>query len=150
MDSVLKVLGAVLIMGGLTWMILVFATLRDSLPGWTAGIGASSLVLGFALLYRFGIRDAERKWDEGEWVQATGTVASVRRGRDERVLVRLSCPEHGTWTTRVQLAIGDELDALGGPGTPVEALVRSNDRGVVDLVTVNGRPWASQGGGHES
>jgi hypothetical protein len=140
MDRVLKSLGAVLIMGGLTWMILVFATLRGSIPGWTAGLGAAALVLGFVLLYRFGIRDAERKWAEGDWVPATGTVASIRRGETDTALVRLTCPDHGTWTTPV-IAPGERLEALGGVGTPVEAVVRSNDRRVVDLVSVDGRPW---------
>jgi hypothetical protein len=139
-DRALKLLGAVLVGGGATWTIAVLATFRGSVPGWTAGLGAAALVLGFVLLYRFGIRDAERTWAEGDWVPATGTVASLRRDETETALVRLTCPEHGTWTTRV-IARVERLDELGGVGAPVEALVRSNDRRVVDLVSVGGHSW---------
>jgi hypothetical protein len=141
-DRLIRNLGAVLVIAGLTWMILVFATLRDVLPGWTAGLGASTMLLGFVLLYRFGFREAERKWSAGGWVPATGTVASNRRGRYETVLVRLTCAEHGTWTTRIQTGLGDDLDRLAA-GTPVEAVVRSNDRAVVELVSVGGKPWTT-------
>jgi hypothetical protein len=65
MDRLIKNLGAALVIVGLTWMILVFATLRDALPGWTAGLGASTMLLGFVLLYRFGFREASRKWAAG-------------------------------------------------------------------------------------
>jgi hypothetical protein len=55
---------------------------------------------------------------------------------------RLTCAEHGTWTTRIQPGLGDDLDRLR-TGTPVEADVRSNDRGVVELVSVDGTPWST-------
>jgi hypothetical protein len=147
-DRVLKILGATLIAGGLTWLFLVLATFAGSLPRSTAWFGGSAVVLGFALLYRYGFRDEARKAREGEWLQATGVVAGLRRDgtSDARMLVRLTCPELGSWTTQA-FVLSDAQEALADQrGAPVEALVRSNDRKVVEVVSVGGRSWDAAAG----
>ncbi len=56
--------------------------------------------------------------------------------------MRLSAPGHGAWNT--EAFITDERQrelALRSKGAPVEARVRSNDRKVVEVVSVAGEAW---------
>ncbi len=149
MDRLLKLLGATLIVAGITWLCASLVALAGSVPRWSAWLGGGALVLGFLLLFHFGVRDEGRKLSQGEWVDAAGVVQrnplwtrfSIQGQAYGYLFVRLTCPQHGTWTQEVLVYNAAQEAARGRPGTPVEAFVRSNDRKQVEIATMGGRPW---------
>jgi hypothetical protein len=143
MNRLLKLIGGALVFGGTIWAFVAFGDLAPEVPGWSAWLAPAAIVLGFPLLFLFGARHGEEVWDAGEWIGAAGSVRGV--GSVEfgvRLRVRLTAPGHGTWNT--ETFITDERQrelALRSKGAPVEALVRSNDRKVVQVLSIAGEAW---------
>jgi hypothetical protein len=143
MNRLIKLIAGALVFGGTIWAFVVFGDLAPEVPGWSAWLGPAAIALGFPLLFFFGARHGEEVWDAGDWIEAGGTVrgvSSVEFG--VRLRVRLTAPGHGAWNT--ETFITDERQrelALRSKGAPVEALVRSNDRKVVQVVSVAGEAW---------
>ena len=152
MNKFLKILGAVFIVGGFLWLMALFTGALGQLPVITAAGGVLALIFGFVMLYKFGFAEAQQTWDEGRWVTAAGNVVSFDNGgltkyddteRVKSVKLRLICQELGEFTTRMIVLDSqeEEFPEITVKGTPVEALVRSNDKKNVDLVTVAGKNW---------
>ena len=143
MNRVLKIVGAALVFGGTVWAFMAFGDLALGAPTWAAWLGPAAIVLGFPLLFRFGVRHGAEIWDAGEWIEAGGTVrgvSSVEFG--VRLRLRMTAAGHGAWNT--ETFILDERQrklAERSKGAPVEALVRSNDRKVVQVLSVAGEAW---------
>jgi hypothetical protein len=143
MNRFLKIVAAALVGGGTLWAFLAFGMLSPNVPGWSAWLGPAAIVAGFPLLFLFGARHGEEVWDAGEWIEAGGTVRGVKSVEfGVRLRVRLTAPGHGAWNT--ETFITDERQrelALRSKGAQVEALVRSNDRKVVEVLSVAGEAW---------
>ncbi|HVD58584.1 MAG TPA: hypothetical protein VNC17_17205, partial [Thermoleophilaceae bacterium] len=77
MNRVLKIVGAAFIFGGTVWSFMAFGDLALGAPTWAAWLGPAAIVLGFPLLFRFGVRHGAEIWDAGEWIEAGGTVRGV-------------------------------------------------------------------------
>jgi hypothetical protein len=143
MNRLIKIVAAGLVSGGTIWAFLAFGMLAADVPAWSAWLGPAAIVVGFPLLFLFGARHGQEVWDAGDWIEAGGTVrgvSSVEFG--VRLRVRLMAPGHGSWNT--ETFIMDERQrelALRSKGAPVEALVRSNDRKVVQVLSVAGEAW---------
>ena len=143
MNRVAKILGAALIFGGVAWAFAAFGDLAGGVPRWSAWLGPVAIVAGFPLLFLFGARHGQEVWEAGEWIEAGGTVrgvSSVEFG--VRLRVRLTAVGHGAWNT--EAFITDERQrelAERSKGAPVQALVRSNDRKVVEILSVAGEAW---------
>jgi hypothetical protein len=143
MNRLIKLIGGALVFSGTIWAFMAFGDLAPEAPAWWAWLGPAAIVAGFPLLFLFGARHGEQVWDAGEWIEAGGTVrgvSSVEFG--VRLRVRLTAPGHGAWNT--ETFITDERQrelALRSKGGPVEALVRSNDRKVVEVLSVAGEAW---------
>jgi hypothetical protein len=143
MNRVAKILGAALIFGGVVWAFAAFGDLAGGVPRWSAWLGPVAIVAGFPLLFLFGARHGQEVWEAGEWIEAGGTVrgvSSVEFG--VRLRVRLTAVGHGAWNT--EAFITDERQrelAERSKGAPVQALVRSNDRKVVEILSVAGEAW---------
>jgi hypothetical protein len=143
MNRLLKVVGAALVFGGTVWAFVAFGDLAPGAPTWAAWLGPAAIVLGFPLLFRFGARHGSEVWDAGEWIEAGGTVRGV--GSVEfgvRLRLRLAAPGHGAWNTETFIVDERQRElAERSKGAPVEALVRSNDRRVIQVLTVAGEAW---------
>ena len=143
MNRLLKILGAALVSGGTVWTFMAFGELAPGAPTWSAWLGPVAIVLGFPALFRFGARHGEEVWDAGEWIEAGGTVRGV--GSVEfgvRLRLRLTAPGHGAWSTETFIVDERQRElAERSKGAPVEALVRSNDRKVIEVLTVGGEAW---------
>jgi hypothetical protein len=143
MNRLLKILGAALVFGGTVWTFMAFGELAPGAPTWSAWLGPVAIVLGFPALFRFGARHGEEVWDAGVWIEAGGTVRGV--GSVEfgvRLRLRLTAPGHGAWSTETFIVDERQRElAERSKGAPVEALVRSNDRKVIEVLTVGGEAW---------
>ena len=143
MNRVAKILGAALVFGGVVWAFAAFGDLAAGVPRWSAWLGPVAIVVGFPVLFLFGARHGQEVWDAGEWIEAGGTVrgvASVEFG--VRLRVRLTAVGHGAWNT--EAFITDERQrelAERSKGASVQALVRSNDKNVIEILTVAGEAW---------
>ena len=143
MNRLGKILGAALIFGGVVWAFSAFGDLAAGVPRWSAWLGPAAIVLGFPMLFVFGARHGEEVWDAGEWIEAGGTVRGVTTVEfGVRLRVRLTAVGHGAWNT--EAFITDERQrelAERSKGASVQALVRSNDRNVVEILSVAGEAW---------
>jgi hypothetical protein len=143
MNRLIKIVAAGLLGGGTMWAFLAFGMLAADVPAWSAWLGPAAIVVGFPLLFLFGARHGLEVWDAGEWIEAGGTVRGVSAVEfGVRLRVRLTAPGHGTWNT--ETFITDERQrelALRSKGEPVQAVVRSNDRKVVQVLSVAGEAW---------
>jgi hypothetical protein len=143
MNRVLKIVGAALIFGGTVWAFMAFGDLALGAPTWAAWLGPAAIVLGFPLLFRFGVRHGAEIWDAGEWIEAGGTVrgvSSVEFG--VRLRLRMTAAGHGAWNTETFILDERQRElAERSKGAPVEALVRSNDRKVIQVLSVAGEAW---------
>jgi hypothetical protein len=140
---VLKIVGAALVFGGTVWAFMAFGDLALGAPTWAAWLGPAAIVLGFPLLFRFGVRHGAEIWDAGEWIEAGGTVrgvSSVEFG--VRLRLRMTAAGHGAWNTETFILDERQRElAERSKGAPVEALVRSNDRKVIQVLSVAGEAW---------
>jgi hypothetical protein len=143
MNRLAKILGAALIFGGVVWAFAAFGDLAAGVPRWSAWLGPAAIVLGFPMLFVFGARHGEEVWNAGEWIEAGGTVRGVTTVEfGVRLRVRLTAVGHGAWNT--EAFITDERQrelAERSKGASVQALVRSNDRKVVEILSVAGEAW---------
>jgi hypothetical protein len=143
MNRLLKVTGAALVFGGTVWAFMAFGDLAPGAPAWSAWMGPLAIALGFPLLFLFGARHGEEVWDAGEWIEAGGTVRGV--GTVEfgvRLRLRLTAPGHGAWNTETFIVDERQRElAERSKGAAVEALVRSNDRKVIEVLSVAGERW---------
>jgi hypothetical protein len=143
MNRVLKIVGAALVFGGTVWAFMAFGDLALGAPTWAAWLGPAAIVLGFPLLFRFGVRHGAEIWDAGEWIEAGGTVrgvSSVEFG--VRLRLRMTAAGHGAWNTETFILDERQRElAECSKGAPVEALVRSNDRKVIQVLSVAGEAW---------
>jgi hypothetical protein len=143
MNRVLKIVGAALVFGGTVWAFMAFGDLALGAPTWAAWLGPAAIVLGFPLLFRFGVRHGAEIWDAGEWIEAGGTVrgvSSVEFG--VRLRLRMTAAGHGAWNTETFILDERQRElAERSKGAPVEALVRSNDRKVIQVLSVAGEAW---------
>jgi hypothetical protein len=143
MNRLLKVIGAALVFGGTVWAFMAFGDLAPGAPAWSAWMGPLAIALGFPLLFLFGARHGEEVWDAGEWIEAGGTVRGV--GTVEfgvRLRLRLTAPGHGAWNTETFIVDERQRElAERSKGATVEALVRSNDRKVIEVLSVAGERW---------
>jgi hypothetical protein len=143
MNRVLKIVGAAFIFGGTVWAFMAFGDLALGAPTWAAWLGPAAIVLGFPLLFRFGVRHGAEIWDAGEWIEAGGTVrgvSSVEFG--VRLRLRMTAAGHGAWNTETFILDERQRElAERSKGAPVEALVRSNDRKVIQVLSVAGEAW---------
>jgi hypothetical protein len=143
MNRLLKIVGAALVFGGTIWAFMAFGDLAPDAPTWAAWLGPAAIVLGFPLLFRFGARHGEEIWDAGEWIDTGGTVrgvSSVEFG--VRLRLRLTAPGHGAWNTETFILDERQRElAERSKGAPVTALVRSNDRKVIEVLSVAGEAW---------
>ena len=143
MNRVLKIVGAALVFGGTVWAFMAFGDLALGAPPWAAWLGPAAIVLGFPLLFRFGVRHGAEIWDAGEWIEAGGTVrgvSSVEFG--VRLRLRMTAAGHGAWNTETFILDERQRElAERSKGAPVEALVRSNDRKVIQVLSVAGEAW---------
>jgi hypothetical protein len=112
-------------------------------PRWSAWLGPVAIAAGFPLLFLFGARHGQEVWEAGEWIEAGGTVRGVTSVEfGVRLRVRLTAVGHGAWNT--EAFITDERQrelAERSKGASVQALVRSNDRKVVEILSVAGEAW---------
>jgi hypothetical protein len=142
-NRLMKIAGAVLLFGGAVWAFAAFGDLAGAAPRWSAWLGPAAILAGFPLLFLFGARHGAEVWDAGEWIEAGGTVRGVASTEfGTRLRVRLMARGHGAWNT--ETFVTDERQrelGLRSKGAPVEALVRSNDRKVVQIVSVGGEAW---------
>jgi hypothetical protein len=142
-NRLVKIVGAALLFGGTVWSFAAFGDLAADAPRWSAWLGPAAIFVGFPLLFLFGARHGLEVWDAGEWIEAAGTVRGVAATEfGTRLRVRLMAPGHGSWNT--EAFITDERQrelGLRSKGAPVEAMVRSNDRKVVQIVSVGGEAW---------
>ena len=138
-----KILGAALIFGGVLWAFAAFGDLAAGAPRWSAWLGPVAIAAGFPLLFLFGARHGQEVWEAGEWIEAGGTVRGVTSVEfGVRLRVRLTAVGHGAWNT--EAFITDERQrelAERSKGASVQALVRSNDRKVVEILSVAGEAW---------
>ena len=143
MNRLLKVIGAALVFGGTVWAFMAVGDLAPGAPPWSVWMGPLAIALGFPLLFLFGARHGEEVWDAGEWIEAGGTVRGV--GTVEfgvRLRLRLSAPGHGAWNTETFIVDERQRElAERSKGATVEALVRSNDRKVIEVLSVAGERW---------
>ena len=143
MNRVAKILGAALIFGGMVWAFAAFGDLAAGVPRWSAWLGPVAIAAGFPLLFLFGARHGQEVWEAGEWMEAGGTVRGVTSVEfGVRLRVRLTAVGHGAWNT--EAFITDERQrelAERSKGASVQALVRSNDRKVVEILSVAGETW---------
>jgi hypothetical protein len=143
MNRLLKVVGAALVFGGTVWAFMAFGDLAPGAPAWSAWLGPVAIVFGFPLLFLFGARHGEEVWDAGEWIEAGGTVRGV--GTVEfgvRLRLRLTAAGHGAWNTETFIVDQRQRElAERSKGAVVEALVRSNDRNVIEVLSVAGERW---------
>ena len=143
MNRLIKIVAAGLLGGGTIWAFLAFGMLAADVPAWSAWLGPAAIVVGFPLLFLSGARHGLEVWDAGEWIEAGGTVRGVSAVEfGVRLRVRLTAPGHGTWNT--ETFITDERQrelALRSKGEPVQAVVRSNNRKVVQVLSVAGEAW---------
>jgi hypothetical protein len=143
MNRLLKVIGAALVFGGTVWAFMAFGDLAPGAPAWSAWMGPLAIALGFPLLFLFGARHGEEVWDAGEWIEAGGTVRGV--GTVEfgvRLRLRLTAAGHGAWNTETFIVDQRQRElAERSKGATVEALVRSNDRNVIEVLSVAGERW---------
>jgi len=143
MNRVAKILGAALIFGGMVWAFAAFRDLAAGVPRWSAWLGPVAIAAGFPLLFLFGARHGQEVWEAGEWIEAGGTVRGVTSVEfGVRLRVRLTAVGHGAWNT--EAFITDERQrelAERSKGASVQALVRSNDRKVVEILSVAGEAW---------
>jgi len=143
MNRLLKVIGAALVFGGTVWAFMAFGDLAPGAPAWSAWMGPLAIALGFPLVFLFGARHGEEVWDAGEWIEAGGTVRGV--GTVEfgvRLRLRLTAAGHGAWNTETFIVDQRQRElAERSKGATVEALVRSNDRNVIEVLSVAGERW---------
>ena len=143
MNRLLKVIGAALVLGGTVWAFMAFGDLAPGAPAWSAWLGPLAIALGFPLLFLFGARHGQEVWDAGEWIEAGGTVRGV--GTVEfgaRLRLRLTAAGHGAWNTETFILDERQRElAERSKGATVEALVRSNDRNVIEVLSVAGERW---------
>ena len=143
MNRVAKILGAALIFGGMVWAFAAFGDLAAGVPRWSAWLGPVAIAAGFPLLFLFGARHGQEVLEAGEWIEAGGTVRGVTSVEfGVRLRVRLTAVGHGAWNT--EAFITDERQrelAERSKGASVQALVRSNDRKVVEILSVAGETW---------
>ena len=143
MNRVLKMVAAALMAGGAVWAFLAFGQLSGRVPGWSAWLGIAAIVAGLPMLYRYGVRPEQELWDAGGWIEAGGTARGVTQyDGDHHLRLRLVAPGLRSW--RGETFITNERQrrlAERAKGAPIEARVRSNDRRVIELVTVGGEPW---------
>ena len=143
MNRLLKVVAGALVLGGTLWAFVAFGDLAPNVPRWSAWLGPAAIAVGFPLLFLFGARHGAEVWDAGEWIEARGTVRGITTVEfGVRLRVRLSAPGHGAWNTEAFITDEHQRElALRSKGAPVEARVRSNDRKVVEVVSVAGEAW---------
>jgi hypothetical protein len=143
MNRLVKIAGAALVFAGTVWAFAAFGDLAPDAPRWSAWLGPVAILVGFPLLFFFGARHGTEVWDAGEWIAADGTVRGIREvefGANMRV--RLTAAAHGSWNGEAIITDERQRELVRrSKGAPVEAMVRSNDRKVFEVLTVAGEPW---------
>jgi hypothetical protein len=145
MNRLVKVVGATLVFGGTVWACMAFGDLAPGAPAWSPWLGPAAIVVGLPLLFVFGARHGEERWAAGEWVEAQGTVEREVLHGDwvlPYMRVRLTAPTHGTFKHDALISTERARGFVReSKGAPVVADVRSNDRRVVEIKTVDGKSW---------
>lgn len=124
---------------------MAFGDLAPDIPAWAPWLGPVAIVVALPLLFLFGARHGEEKWDAGESVEVEGTVDRVV-SHGEFALpytrVRFTSPVHGAFKYDAQISNDRQREFVNqAKGATVLADVRSNDRRVVNVKTVDGRSW---------
>jgi hypothetical protein len=148
-DHWLKVVGAILAMGGFCWTLAGAVALADSeLPRAVPLAGIPAIVAGLVMLAIYASREPGQRWHNGRWVTATGEVTDVDWALDAGGLpamtLRLQCAEHGTFTARAFFPGIAGRDGQVQPGARVMVRVRDNDRTRIEVVSVDGRAMAER------
>ncbi len=140
MSRLAKILGAALVFGGVVWAFAAFGDLAAGVPRWSAWLGPAAIVVGFPLLFLFGARHGEEVWEAGEWIEAGGTVRGVTSVEfGVRLRVRLSAAGTAPGIRRPSSPTRVSANwPSGRRGASVEALVRSNDKKVVEILSAAG------------
>ena len=145
MNRVVKILGAALVFGGVVWAFAAFGDLAAGVPRWSAWLGPVAIVVGFPLLFLFGARHGVERWEAGEWVEVHGTVDRVVSHGElaqPYMRVRFTAPMHGTFKHDASISNDRQREFVDqARGKLVLADVRSNDRRVVEVKSVDGRSW---------
>ncbi|MDQ5831484.1 MAG: hypothetical protein M3550_00295 [Actinomycetota bacterium] len=140
-----KILAGALLFAGVCWSFIAFGDLAPEAPAWSAWLGPAGIVVGLPLLFLFGAHHGEEKWDAGEWVEVEGTVDRVVTHGEFAVFymrVRFSSPVQGAFKYDAQISNDRQREFVNqAKGATVLADVRSNDRRVVNVKTVDGRSW---------
>jgi hypothetical protein len=138
-----KILAGALLFAGVCWSFIAFGDLAPGTPAWSAWLGPAAIVVGLPLLFLFGARHGEEKWDAGEWVEVEGTVDGVVTHGEFAVhylRVRFTSPMHGSFKYDAQISSERQGEFVNqAKGAKVVADVRSNDRRVVTVKSVDGR-----------
>jgi hypothetical protein len=135
MYQLLKLLGAFLMVAGLIWGIIVFQMFPELvLSPWWRWLGLTTIPVGFFVLFRYAGMHADQQWAMGVWVEATGVITHYDPEHGALTLQLNSTP-HGSFKTQI-IPYDYEHEEHLVAGNSVKALVRSNDKQIVQLVEV--------------
>ena len=147
MKLVAKILAGALLFAGVCWSFATFGDLAPGVPPWSRWLGPAAIVVGLPLLFIFGARHGQEKFDAGEWIEVEGTVDRiVHRGAEfsshHYMRVSFTAPTHGKFKYDESISTERAHEFVKqSKGKPVVADVRSNDRGWLNVKTVDGKSW---------
>jgi hypothetical protein len=147
MKLVAKILAGALLFAGVCWSFATFGDLAPGVPPWSRWLGPAAIVVGLPLLFIFGARHGQEKFDAGEWIEVEGTVDRiVHRGAEfsshHYMRVSFTAPTHGKFKYDESISTERAHEFVKqSKGKPVVADVRSNDRRWLNVKTVDGKSW---------